>query len=95
MLKRHGKSSFLIRYNELQDKNFSLNLYKNLSSDRVRITLVTFHNFIGANIKHLYTDDTSKEDIWGDAKVVDVDMESPDMNDLKFYIVYKDLADDD
>ena len=94
MLKRHGKSSFLIRYNELQDKNFSLNLYKNLSSDRVRITLVTFHNFIGANIKHLYTDDTSKEDIWGDAKVVDVDMESPDMNDLKFYIVYKDLADD-
>ena len=40
-------------------------------------TSVTFHNFIGTNIKHLYTDDTSNEDIWWDAKVVNVDMESP------------------
>ena len=60
----------------------------------MRITSVTFHNFIGANIKHLYTDDTSNEDIWWDAKVVDVDLESPDMNDPKFYIAYKDLTDD-
>ena len=41
------------------------------------LTSVTFHNFIGTIIKHLYTDDTSNEDIWWDAKVVDVDMESP------------------
>ena len=96
VLERHGKSSFLIRYNELQDNFFSHNLYKGLSSDRVRITSVTFHNFIGVNIKHLYTDDTSNKDIWWDAKVVDFDMdgESPDMNDLKFYIVYKDSTDD-
>ena len=26
--------------------------------------------------------------------MVDVDIESPDMNDPKFYIVYKDLTDD-
>ena len=55
VLERHEKSGFLIRYNELQDKNFSRNLYKDLSSGRVRITSVTFHNFIGANAKHLYT----------------------------------------
>ena len=76
----------------MQGKIFSLNLHKDLSSDRVRITLVTFPNF--ANKKNLYTDDTSNEDIWWDAKVVDVDIESPDINDPKFYIVYKDLTDD-
>ena len=75
VLERHGKLSFLIIYNELQGNFFSHNLYKDLSSDRVRITSVTFHNFTGANIKHLYTDDTSNKDIWWDAKVVDVDMD--------------------
>ena len=75
VLERHGKLSFLIRYNELQGNFFSHNLYKDLSSERVRITSVTFHNFIGANIKHLYPDDTSNKDIWWDAKVVDVDMD--------------------
>ena len=94
VLEGHRKSNCLIRYNEFQDQFFSHNLYKDLSTDRVRITSVTFYDFIYANIKHLHTEVASNEDIWWDAKVVDVDMESPEMNDLKFYIVFQDLTDD-
>ena len=56
-------------------------IYENIFPviDRVRITSVTIYDFIYANTKHLYTDVASNEDIWRDAKVVDVDMESPDM----------------
>ena len=79
VLEKHGKSICLIRYNEFQDQVFSRNLWKYLSSDRVRITSVTIYDFIYANTKHLYTDVASNEDIWRDAKVVDIDMESPDM----------------
>ena len=47
-----------------------------------------------ATIKHQYTDDKTKEDIWWDAEVVDVDSESPDINNPNFHILYKDSSED-
>ena len=47
-----------------------------------------------ATIKHQYTDDKTKENIWWDAEVVDVDSESPDINNPNFHILCKDSSED-
>ena len=42
----------------------------------------------------MYEDSNSKENIWWDAEVVDVDMDSADMDNPDFFIIYKDSSDD-
>ena len=42
----------------------------------------------------MYEDSKSKENIWWDAEVVDVDMDSADMDNPNFFIIYKDSSDD-
>ena len=42
----------------------------------------------------MYEDSKSKENIWWDGKVVDVDMDSADMDNPNFFIIYKDSSDE-
>ena len=60
--------------------------------DKLKISSVSFKGSISATIKHQYTDDKTNEDIWWDAEVVDVNLESPDMSNPNFYILYKDSS---
>ena len=94
VLERHGKNNFLIRYNEKPDILFSRNIYSDFLQDKLKISSVSFKDSISATIKHQYTDDKTNEDIWWDAEVVDVDLESPDMNNPNFYILYKDSSEE-
>ena len=94
VLERHGKNNFLIRYNEKPDILFSRNIYSYFLQDKLKISSVSFKDFISATITHQYTDDKTNEDIWWDAEVVDVDLESPDMNNPSFYILYKDSSEE-
>ena len=94
VLERHGKNNFLIRYNEKADILFSRNIYSDFLQDKLKISSVSFKDFISATINHQYNDDKTNEDIWWDAEVVDVDLESPDMNNPKFYILYKDSSEE-
>ena len=43
------------------------------------------------SIKHLHKYSKSKEDIWWDAEVVDVDKDSDDMDHPDFFIRYKNF----
>ena len=61
---------------------------------KLNVISVNYKDFIGATIKHMYTDETTKEDLWLDAEVVDVDLESENMNNPKFYILYKESGDE-
>ena len=74
VLKRYGKTNFLIRYNEKPDILFSRNAYSDFLQDKLKTSSVSFKDFISATITHQYTDDKTKEDIWWDAEVVDVDL---------------------
>ena len=60
----------------------------------MKILSVSYKDFISASIKHMYEDSKSKENIWWDAEVVDVDMDSADMDNPNFFIIYKDSSDD-
>ena len=60
----------------------------------MKILSVSYEDFIGASIKHMYKESKSKENIWWDAEVVDVDMDSTDMNNPDIFIIYKDSSDD-
>ena len=52
VLERHGKTNFLIRYNEKPDILFSLNIYSDFLQDKLKISSVSLKNFISAIIKH-------------------------------------------
>ena len=89
VLDRHGKTDFLKLDITRSPTSFfletntvifcSINLKFYLLRLKVLLLLAT--------IKHQYTDDKTKEDIWWDAEVVDVDSESPDINNPNFHIL--------
>ena len=94
VLGKYGKPNYLIRYHEKEDRIFSQNLFPNYNNNKLNILSISYKNFIGANIKHMYEDSKSKRNIWWDAEVVDVDMDSADMDNPDFFIIYKDSSDD-
>ena len=73
---------------------FSRNLFADYNNNNLKILSVSYKDFIGGRIKHMYEDSKSKENIWWDAKTVDVDMDNADMNSPDFFIIYKDSSDD-
>ena len=94
VLEKYGKSNHLIRYHEKEDRLFSRNVFADYNNNKLKILSVSYKNFIGGSIKHMYEDSKSKENIWWDAEVVDVDMDSADMDNPDFFIIYKDSSDD-
>ena len=73
VLEKYGKTNYLIKYHESEDRLFSRNLFADYKNNKLKILSVSYKDFIGASIKHMYEDSNSKENIWWDAEVVDVD----------------------
>ena len=73
VLEKYGKTNYLIKYHEREDRVFSRNLFADYKNNKLKILSVSYKDFIGASIKHMYEDSNSKENIWWDAEVVDVD----------------------
>ena len=94
VLEKYGKTNYLIKYHEREDRLFWQNLFADYKNNKLKILSVSYKDFIGASIKHMYEDSNSKENIWWDAEVVDVDMDSADMDNPNFFIIYKDSSDD-
>ena len=57
----------------------------------MEVLSVSCNDYTGASIKHLHKDTKSKENIWWDAEVVDVDMDIDDMDNPDFLIIFKDF----
>ena len=53
----------------------------------MKVLSVSCNYYTGASIKHLHKDTKSKENIWWDAEVVDVDMDIDDMDNPDFLII--------
>ena len=88
-LEKYGKLNYLIRYHEKQDELFSQNLFANYDNNILKVLSVSCNDYIGASIKHLHKDRKSKENIWWDAEMVDVDMDSDDMDNPDFLLYTK------
>ena len=93
VLEEYGKTNYLIKYHEREDRLFSRNLFADCKNNKLKNLFVSYKDFISASIKHMYEDSKSKENIWWDAEVVDVDMDSADMDNPDFFIIYKDRSD--
>ena len=83
----------MIRYHEKQDRPFSWNLFADYNNNKLKVLSVPCNDLIGAS-KHLYEESKSKENIWWDTEVVDVDMDSDDMDNPNFLNIYRDSLDD-
>ena len=68
-------------------------LSNDFSNNKLRAASASPDDFICSTIKHKY-DAVTKEDTWWDAEVIDVDIESEDTENLYFFILYKESADD-
>ena len=71
---RHGRENFLIRYDERHDTLFPGKLFHDFSN-KLCAASVSPDNFICSTIKHEYNDAVTKEDIWWDVEVIDMDIE--------------------
>ena len=60
----------------------------------MRAVSVSPDDFICSTINHKYNDAVTKEDIWWDIEVIDVNIESGDKENPSFFILYKKSADD-
>ena len=54
---------------------------------------VSYNDFIGASIKHMYEDSKSKENAKWDAEIEDVDLQSTDEDNQAFFILSTDSSD--
>ena len=77
---------FFIRYFDVPDELFCSNLYSDYKNGEANLLSVSTEDFIDASILHLYTEEESNNDTWWPAEVVDVDIESSDMNNPDFYV---------
>ena len=66
-------------------------LSNDFSNNKLRAASASPDDFICSTIKHKY-DAVTKEDTWWDAEVIDVDIESEDKENPKFFILYKGFA---
>ena len=82
----------MIRYHEIgyhkkQDRLFPQNLFANYNNNILKVLSVSCNDYTDASIKHLHKYTKSKENIWWDAEVVDVDMYIDDMDNPDFLII--------
>ena len=82
---------YFIRYFDLPDDLFCNNLFDDFKNGDVHLLPICSEDFIDASILHLYTDDENNEDTWWPAEVVDVDIDSSDMSNPDFFVLYGDV----
>ena len=68
------------------------NNYEDYSNEEVKVYEFSSNDQIAAAIDHIYTDRFSDVDTWW--RDVDIDKESEDGNNSKFFVNYEDCNDD-
>ena len=56
VLEKYGKSNYLIRYHEKEDRLFSRNLFADYNNNKLKFLSVSYKDFIGASVKYMYED---------------------------------------
>ena len=72
------------------DTVYWCNLFTDFQKSDVNLLEVTQEDFIDATIFHLYSDDDTGSETWWEAEVVDVDIDSVNLNNPDFFISYTD-----
>ena len=76
-----------MRYYQLSDKIVPCDLQHDFKSDKIKLVDLAPKDLVGASVRHLLKDDETGEDIWQDAELVDIDLESQKEGPV-FFIMY-------
>ena len=87
LLEKVKSTKYLMRYHQLPDKIVPCDLQHDFKSDKLKLVDLAPKDLVGASVRHLLKDDETGEDIWWDAEVVDIDLES-EKEDPVFFIMY-------
>ena len=85
VLEKVTSTKYLMRYHQLPDKIVPCDLAD--KSDKLKLVDLAPKDLVGASVRHLLEDDETGKDIWWDAEVVDIDLES-EKEDPVFFIMY-------
>ena len=87
LLEKVKSTKYLMRYHQLRDKIVPCDIKHDFKSDKLKLVDLAPKDLVGASVRHLLKDDETGEDIWWDAEVVDIDLESEKENPV-FFIMY-------
>ena len=83
-----GLKQIIIQYYENPGESFSCFLFEDYKNEEVKLVEVVPEDFIEATISNLYEDKDTGEETWWRAEVADVDIDSEDMLNPEFYVMY-------
>ena len=87
VLEKVKSTKYLMWYHQLPDKIVPCDLNHDFTSDNLKLVDLAPKDLVGASVRHLLKDDETGEDIWWDAEVVEIDLESEKENPV-FFIMY-------
>ena len=88
LLEKVKSTKYLMRYHQLRDKTVPCDIKHDFKSDKLKLVDLAPKDLVGASVRHLLKDDETGEDIWWDAEVVDIDLESKKENPVIFIMYH-------
>ena len=82
-----SRKKFLVRYNDCPDELYSQLLFEELKAGNVRVVELKGEDLTDVSIRHMFEDGETGENIWWNAKVVDLDPDSYPENP-KIFVIY-------
>ena len=80
VLKTFGRKKIMVRYNDCSYVLYPQSLFEELKAENVRVVELKGQDVVGANIAHMFEDDESGENIWCNAEVLDLNLDSDPEN---------------
>ena len=88
LLEKVKSTKYLMRYHQLRDKIVPCDIKHDFKSDKLKLVDLAPKDLVRASVRHLLKDDETGEDIWWDAEVVDIDLESKKENPVIFIMYH-------
>ena len=82
-------------YHQLPDKIVQYDIQEDFKSDKLKLVCLASKDLVGASVLHLLKDDETGKDIWWDAEVADIDLESKKENPVFFIMQHTDKTEYD
>ena len=84
VLEKVKSTKYLMPYHQLPDKIVQYDIQHDFKSDKLKLVCLASKDLVGASVRHLLRDDETGKDIWWDAEVADIDLESEKENPVFF-----------
>ena len=87
VLEKVKSTKYLMPYHQLPDKIVPYGIQHDFKSDKLKLVYLASKDLVGASVRHLPKDDETGKNIWWDAEVVGIDIQSKEENPV-FFIMY-------